>query len=125
MIHSKHLRLLLGERYKNCQQGCGYIQDTHDVADYREHRALKHAEKAFICACCRLGYVDELAWIHHQWPSFTALARVDQAVEKLFAMISDKIAILGRDYIPDRNGEEKEIGVAGGNCQNFPNSIPL
>ena len=125
MIHSKSLKLILEERHKNCQQGCGYIQDTHDLTDYREHRALKHAEQPFICACCRLGYVDELAWIHHQWPSFTALARVEQAVDKMFSMVKERLTTLGRDYIPERNGEEKEIGIVGGNCQNFPNSIPL
>ena len=125
MTHNQHLRSILEERHKNCQQGCGYIQDTHNLTDYREHRALKHAEQPFICACCRLGYVDELTWIHHQWPSFTALARVDQAVDKLFSMVNEKLTLLGRDYIPERNGEEKEIGIVGGNCQNFPNSIPL
>ena len=53
------------------------------------------------------------------------LARADQAVDKLFAMINEKLTTLGRDYIPDRDGEEKEVGTVGGNCQNFPNSIPL
>ena len=125
MIHSTHLKLLLEERFKNCQRGCGYIQDTHDVVDYREHRAIRHEEKAYICACCRLGYVDELAWIHHHWPSFIALTRVDQVVEKLVAAVNEKITTLGREYVHEGNGEEKEIGLAGGNCQNFPNSIPL
>ena len=126
MIHQVSLQRLLQQRHRNCQEGCGYIVDSHDLQDYRNHTQLKHQRRTLTCSCCRLSYVDLFSWISHQWPSFTGLQRVEQGVSKIVAVVQEHLSRKAYEYQPFfLRVEDRELGIVGSNCDSFPNSLPL
>ena len=126
MIHQVSLQRLLQQRYRNCQEGCGYVVDSHDLQDYRSHTQLKHQRRTLICSCCRLGYVDLFSWVTHQWPSFTGLHRVEQGVNKIIAVVQEHLSRKAYEYQPFfLRVEDRELGIVGSNCDSFPDSLPL